>query len=122
VNRPTLTALVLAGVAVLGAAGTAAAQAPPRRPPASPYLSLTGDPLNAAGAYYGVVRPQLDLRNSVQRLQSQVNRVEAADAVGIAGPQELPPTGQRAGYMTHQRYFLNSGAAPATGPRSPTRR
>jgi hypothetical protein len=108
----TLAACALAG---LFSADPVAAQQP-RRPVGNPYLSLTGNPSSVAGAYYGIVRPQLDLRNSVQRLQTQVTRVEVAEAT--PGSQLLPPTGTHARYMSHGGYFLNSGAT-LTAPTGP---
>lgn len=103
----------LVALAVLPTGHTAPAQSPPRKP-GSPYLSLTGDPLNAAGNYYGIVRPQLELRTGLQRLQGQVSRVEAGGLATQPGAQELPPTGLPAGFLNHGRYFMNSGVSGGT--------
>jgi hypothetical protein len=107
VRHLTLKLAVCGFVGVLVLPDWATAQ-PPRRPVGNPYLSLTGSPSSVAGAYYGIVRPQLDLRNNLQRLQGQVTRVETE--VTVPGVQALPPTGQLATFMNHSGYFLNSGA------------
>src|SRR5438105_2383706 len=49
------------------------AYTPGNRPAYSPYLNLLrrDNPLGAAGNYYGLVRPEINFRNSIGQLETQ---------------------------------------------------
>jgi hypothetical protein len=79
--------------------------------------------------YYALVRPEIEFRASIQKLQQQSlasqQPAEAQNALAI------PTTGHFAGFMTHNTYFqsLTGGAAggslvspggTGTGVRPPT--
>jgi len=124
----------LAVATTMIAASVAAAQpsAPlrdaPRRPVYSPYLNLNRSGGTLAQNYYGLVRPEIEFRNSV----GQLRRDTQAIATGLAAPTptEALETGHSTGYMTHLRYFGTNGAgrtttrsaAPAAAAPPPPRR
>src|SRR5262245_43694199 len=70
------------------------------RPPYSPYLNLLRRDQPTVLNYYGLVRPEVDLRNAAQSLQNQVSQ----NAQGIADLQNLPPGTLVTGHGTT---FLN---------------
>lgn len=93
-------------------AGAAWAQPPARAglPPGpslgsgtSPYLNLLNRNANPAITYYGIVRPQFDTANSIQRLQEQ--STANTQAVTAVGELAAPETGHAVGFMTQSRYF-----------------
>jgi hypothetical protein len=107
--KPALTAL-----AFVLAAGAVYAQAPivplaptqPYSPPVlSPYLNLLNRG-NPAINYYGIVRPEVQDQQQLQRLQFGLARttaeVEAATTTAAPG---LPTTGHTVSFMTHASYF-----------------
>jgi hypothetical protein len=86
-----------------------------RKPPVSPYLNLARRDVNPAINYYGLVRPQLEFRNAIQRLDNQLT----ADQQGVPGSDfsaDVPVTGQRAQFQTQNKYFFNAGAGVAGLP------
>ena len=89
----------------LSAFASAYAQAPGRRPTVSPYLELTRPGGSATQNYYGLVKPQVEFRNSIQQLEQQ-GSAPAASAGG-----DLPPgaitTGHRSLFFSHSRYFID---------------
>jgi hypothetical protein len=114
-------------------------------PAVSPYLNLLRQGSSAGVNYYGIVRPEIEFRNSIQNLQQQVSTVGSevtAQDQSLAG---LPPTGHPVQFMNYSHYFGGSlrnpgatsgarapgrataSAAPTTGsqgataPRAPTR-
>jgi hypothetical protein len=102
-------------------AGTATAQfpypSPFNRPVVSPYVNLAR-PGPAAINYYGLVRPQLDFRSSMQNLQGQVTTLEQQQALLAQSEYsaDIAPTGvQRAQFMTHLYYFNNALRPPGYG-------
>lgn len=97
------------------------ARAQGRRPPVSPYLNLARRDVNPAINYYGLVRPQLEFRNALQRVENQVTGLEQQGAPGSDFTADLPATGQRAGFQTQNRYFFNSGVGVAGGIPGTTR-
>ncbi|HXG11631.1 MAG TPA: hypothetical protein VNK04_17885 [Gemmataceae bacterium] len=119
-RRFTLVLLTSAAVVLL-ADGTVRAQPPSQvpytRPTYSPYLNLfrRGTPLYQN--YYGLVRPEIETRANIQRLQQQVtaNRQAITSAEQEVETGLLPPTGHRFGYMTHTRFFMNHGASGVGG-------
>jgi hypothetical protein len=119
----TLLALTLA----LGAATAVRAQGyvPPRVSPfgnggISPYLNLLRGG-NPAVNYYGLVRPEIQARTSIQQLQTEVARQQAST---VAPPtnQALIDTGHPPRFMQYNQYF-NTTAAPrpqaGSGPAQP---
>jgi hypothetical protein len=105
--------------------GTAAAQ-PPRpggygpppppggayysRPPAfSPYLNLLRGGGSATLNYYGLVRPEMQFRQSIQNLAGDVAANQ--QMIGTMGSQMmgLPATGHPTQFMNLGGYFMNSG-------------
>ena len=96
-------------VVVLGA-GRAQAQAPP--PPGySPYLNLAR-PGNAGINYYGLVRPQMEVRNDLLQLQRNTTRLQT-DLTQATGADLA--TGHPAGYMYFGGFYpgLGRGGIPA---------
>lgn len=99
--------------AVLLAAESASAQptAPTRRPAFSPFLNL-----NRAGGsptlnYYGLVRPEIQARQSIQNLQGAVGANQQAIGNLQTEITELPGTGHASSFQTHRSYFLTGGAS-----------
>jgi hypothetical protein len=105
---------------------------PSRRPAVSPYINLARPFSDPAVNYYGIVRPEVGFRASLQQLQQQ-------EALLAQGQQDLttailPPTGHMTGFQNQSKYFMTKGArAAATAPttaapmpaakgRQPTRR
>lgn len=121
-----MTRLVTA--TILGALATASAawSQPPyyqqtaqpySRPVLSPYLNILNGP-NAAVSYFGIVRPQLDMRNSLQQLQQQV----AVDEQALANAQNgqavtVPATGHTVQFMNYGNHFMRVGAPAGFTPR-----
>ncbi|MGL4551163.1 MAG: hypothetical protein ACRC33_08245 [Gemmataceae bacterium] len=107
-----LRAAVLAAVATT----SAFAQAPLRpgigpntRPAFSPYLNLVRNGNSAAFNYFGLVRPELQFRDSIQSLQGDVatNR-QMINATNATVASALPATGHTATFLNTGGYFLNS--------------
>jgi hypothetical protein len=87
--------------------------APAQQPTVSPYLNLTRRGASPGLNYYNLVRPQTQLFNSVQQLQTQVG-VNRQDITGVQQSLNspiLPPTGHAAGFLTYRQYFMTNGAA-----------
>src|SRR5262249_53701959 len=102
----------------LGAfAGPGPARAQTYRPPptVSPYINLARQAnLNPGISYYGIVRPELEFRGSIQRLQQQQRTLgQELDAQAQQDPSALPPTGHQVGFLNQSVYFqtLRPGAA-----------
>lgn len=120
---------ILAVVALAHLAGSAHAQTPyNRRPPFSPYLNLTR-PGSTTLNYYGLVRPELDFRNSIAGLQNQVGTLDRAvnDAAQAGPATALPATGHPTVFLNYSRYFPGMGGrsggrqpAASTVPTAPT--
>ena len=94
---------------------------PGNRPAFSPWLNLNRSGASAATNYFGIVRPQFAFSNNIQQLQQQ----ETALAMQMTDPTlstVLPPTGHRAGFMTHTRYFNTIGGLGGTSGASATGR
>jgi hypothetical protein len=128
--KPSLGLLL--GSACLLAPQTASAQAPYSRPAVSPYLNLLRGDSPAGINYYGIIRPEVDFRSSIQRLQQQAQATQ--QAFTEAQTSTVPsPTGHAAGFMNHNTYFqsFTGGAAggsfgttgnaarPGNAPRTP---
>ena len=131
-TRPTFA---LSGLMLVAFATPAWGQAPapgiaqPTRPAVSPYLNLLR-PGNSPGVnYYGLVRPQMEFRNSIQNLQQQT----ASNRAGLAVIEDasLPATGHATSFLNTGGYFtsrsglgsssLGATTGPRPGPRAPAR-
>jgi hypothetical protein len=84
-------------------------QAPPRvRPTVSPFINLGQ---GGAGAFYGIIKPQLDANRSINDLQQGLNRlnpdgslrgqIDAGSVNALGGLQ----TGHSATFMNYSHYF-----------------
>jgi hypothetical protein len=109
-------ALMTVGI-VLFVTGSASAQPtnPVSRPAFSPYLNLNRPGGSPTLNYYGLVRPEIQARQSIQGLQGSV----AANQQAIGGLQteltELPGTGHQATFLNYRSYFLTGGAGGGGG-------
>jgi hypothetical protein len=82
----------------------ARAQFPYTPPTVSPYINLNRGGAFPGVNYYGIVRPEVDFRRSIQQLEVQT----AVQQQAITGLQTTPggvTTGHPAGFMTHLGYF-----------------
>jgi hypothetical protein len=118
-----------AALAALMLLGMSQSQAqPPGRPPGSvpitqptfsPYLNLLRRDNSAALNYYGLVRPEIEFRNSLLGLQQQVTLNRMALNQEIDPATGLPATGHTAYFLNLGGYFLNLGGGTAgSGTRS----
>ena len=107
---------------LVAAAGPVRAQPPvpggpaATRPAFSPYLNLARPGTAPALNYYGLVRPELQFRQSIQNLQGAV----AANQQAIGGVQAeatgVSPTGHPTQFLNYGGYFLTN--APTIGTRT----
>ena len=89
-------------------------------PPVSPYINLLRGGNAPAINYYGLVRPQLDFRNSILALQGQVWYAQQAAGLQTG---ETGTTGHPVAFMNYGGYFMTTAGGPvAGGPTAPTRR
>ncbi len=113
------------GVVLVGLGGTqATAQqpglpgGPPRVgggiPPYSPYLNLLRSGNSPGANYYGLVRPQVQARQAISGLQSQVGTNSQA-LNDLATNSLLPPTDKTVGFMSYGGYFQNFSPAVGIG-------
>ena len=118
----TLTALALWSSVGLNFAsaqfGGTLGQAPPRsRPAVSPFINLGP---GGAGAFYGIIKPQLDANRSINDLQQGVMRLnpdgslkgqlDQGTTTGLGGLQ----TGHPASFFNYGHYFPVNGPGSAT--------
>jgi hypothetical protein len=111
-----------------------------RTPPVSPYLNLLRAGSDPAINYYGLVRPEIEFRNSIQNLQQQVETVNTQINAGGDVVNGLPVTGHPVQFFNYSHYYptragggtafggARQAATPATtmgasalGARAPTR-
>jgi hypothetical protein len=105
----------------------ASAQPPPpgvsyARPPAySPYLNLLRSGNSAGVNYYGLVRPEIQFRQSIQNLSTQVDaNAQAIGNLATTGNGQSA-TGHSTQFMNLGGYFLgNSGGGMSGGSRAGT--
>jgi hypothetical protein len=93
----------------------------PGGPPLSPWLNLYNRAAGPVDNYHMYVQPQLQLRNTLQGQQMNINR-NAAN-IGAVGEEftsaseayyaQGAPTGNGAGFMNQGRYFNNGGMGGA---------
>jgi hypothetical protein len=86
-------------------------QAQFQSPAYSPYLNLTRGG-NTALNYYGLVRPQISTANAFQALGNSQNNLNVGTS---ASPNQTLQTGNRSSFMTHGRFFMNSGGGGGRG-------
>jgi hypothetical protein len=107
--------IFMIGVALVGL-GATQATAQPRvgtsPPPFSPYLNIVRPGGSPTLNYYGLVRPEVQARQSLQSLQSQVGTNSQAINDLSNGP--LPATGKIVGFMNYGRYFQNFNPPSST--------
>jgi hypothetical protein len=109
---------VFAGLVAAAWGGPVAAQPPgppASRPAYSPYLNLLRAGNSPAVNYYGLVRPEVTARQSLQAVQSAVS-VNQRTLLELAG-SDLGQTGVPAQFLNHGGYFLNhlGGGGPGVG-------
>jgi hypothetical protein len=110
-----------AAVVLVASASVAHAQPPapggPRPPAFSPYLNLARPGSPAVLNYFGLVRPELQFRQSLNNLQQEVTANQQMIGGLAAGDPLLPATGHTAQFMNHYGYFMNnaSGGFPVGG-------
>ncbi|QJW98075.1 hypothetical protein [Frigoriglobus tundricola] len=109
---------VAAAVAAVLLGGGAVNAQPPSgfgsRPAYSPYLNLNRPGGSVTQNYYGLVRPEVQARQSVGSLQGSVAANQQAIGglqAGITAPPELPVTGHQATFLNYRSYFLSGGVA-----------
>jgi len=111
------TKTMLAGLSLvwIGSASPVWAQYGPvnpiNRPAFSPYLNLNRPGTLAAVNYYGLVRPEQQFRNALFQNQLDIAGNQQAISNFTGGPIT---TGHRVGFMTHWRYFMNTGIGAPT--------
>jgi hypothetical protein len=76
-------------------------------------LNLTRPGGTPALNYYGLVRPELQFRQSIQGLQGAVSANQQMIGDLQPGGTGLPVTGHATQFLNYGGYFLNSGAATA---------
>jgi hypothetical protein len=118
-RRIRLTACVAAGILAWSTGGRAHAQGylpqapgntgPITQPVYSPYLNLLRPGGNLAQNYFGLVRPELDLRNAAGTLQQQTyQNSQYLNALAYSGSGYYPlVTGHSATFLSLQGRFLN---------------
>jgi hypothetical protein len=100
----------------LSAQTTPGSPPPPPRPSVSPYLNLLRRDQPRALNYYNLVRPQVETRAALGRLEGQITANQEATA-DLERGEPLRATGHATGFMTHTRYFQNLGVrAGSRGP------
>jgi hypothetical protein len=117
-SAAALLASTVLGVGTLLAQAPQGGYAPPpppggayySRPPAfSPYLNLLRGGGSATLNYYGLVRPEMQFRQSIQNLSGDVAMNQ--QMLGTLGTEVigLPSTGHPTQFMNLGGYFMNSG-------------
>ena len=109
--------LLVAMTALVMVTSTAQAQPPSsypgQTPTVSPYLNLRRGANDPAINYYGIVRPQVDFRRSLQNLQQEL---QSPNSTGNQGPESLT-TGHPVRFQNYSHYFGRSlTGGPAVSP------
>src|SRR4051812_48745170 len=119
-NRFRLLSVPLSAVLVLAAARGAYAQPPSyAQPRTSPYLNLLRAGSSPGVNYYGLVRPEVDFRRSIQQLQTQT-QANQQTLTGLQTATGALTTGHPVGFMTHTAYFQTVSAAGGAAFQAPT--
>jgi hypothetical protein len=105
---------VLAGSALAQPPGIGTGASPPiSRPPVSPYLNLLRSGNSPGVNYYGLVRPQLEFRQSIQNLQQQ--SINTQSEISGLIDTTFPATGHRTTFLNTGGYFLSGSGASRPG-------
>jgi hypothetical protein len=117
---------IAAGVVVLMGLGGAVLAQPPgigpgasppiSRPPVSPYLNLLRSGNSPGVNYYGLVRPQLEFRQSIQNLQQQ--SINTQSEISGLIDSTFPATGHRTTFLNTGGYFLSGSGVSRPGVNS----
>jgi hypothetical protein len=88
-------------------------RSPNTRPAFSPYLNLLRRGTPPAINYYGIVRPELELRSDIGQLQTQVGTLQNEVQGGVVDPSGavIPYTGHPTQFMNYGPYFAGVNAA-----------
>ena len=119
-RAPFFLTLAVAAAGLL-AAGRAQAQIRPfggpvtPSPVVSPYLNLLRPGVPPYISYYGIVRPELATRSSLQNLQQEIGLNQQAITTLDAAAAAPVVTGHPSYYLNTSRYFLTRGQGPTTG-------
>jgi hypothetical protein len=109
--------LVVVAIATTNALGQYYQQQRPpgyASPAVSPYVNLVQRGTSPGIQYYGIVRPTINLQNSVTGLQQGLTTTNAQlTATDQALTTGLPETGHNVAFMNYSHYF--GGAAGVTG-------
>jgi hypothetical protein len=111
-------ALALLVVGAAAGPGLAQAPPPPAGPTVSPYLNLLRRGNSPGVNYYGLVRPQIETRNSL-RAQQATNAALASLASPTDPETGLPVSGHLAVFQNTGGYFLSSTGGVRAPSRSP---
>lgn len=126
-SRPARRGWVIAGVLLLGPVAAVRAQPPggaPVGPAFNPYMNLLRRNNPTYLNYYGLVRPQLEFRQSIQGLRQDLGATQA-QTQQLQGEAALPATGHATSFMNSSRYFMTNagggvsraGGQPGLGAR-----
>jgi hypothetical protein len=85
---------------------------PFQRPAVSPYLNLFNGGTNPAINYFGIIRPQIEFRNSLLQMQQQIAMGEQSTS-DLATTLGMVTTGHPSFFMSHRKYFQNVGTGAA---------
>lgn len=110
----TLSALTCS-IAAWSASEARAQPGAPSRPTVSPYLNLLRQGGGSPGLnYYGLVRPEVNNRQTAQALQS-ATAANQRTITDLLNGGELPVTGTASGFLTHGSYFMTQGSGGSSG-------
>src|SRR5947208_7910599 len=117
---------LLLGLCAVCSSAPAQAQAPlygvnpGRKPVVSPYINLLRSGTDPGINYYGIVRPEIAFRNSIQQVQEQQQQlVDANQQQTLATYMTLPTTGHVSGFQTQAKYFQTKGGQAPLGIQAP---
>lgn len=87
------------------------------RPTYSPYLNLLRNGNSTLQNYYGLVRPELDIRNAAANLQQQslLNEANLNNYANQNNFNQVLVTGHSATFLNTGGYFLNRGGRSVGG-------
>lgn len=85
------------------------------RPAFSPYLNLLRAGNAPALNYYGLVRPEVQFRQSILNLQGAVSANQQAIGTVQTEVEGVPATGHPIQFLNYGGYFLNNGPTVGAG-------